>query len=146
MTHDALVERAAKWLRGTMRCKPVFTEVRTILGGESPDAIGWQGNGESVLVECKTTLNDLYADGAKEFRQRPAMGMGVLRYYLVPQRMGLPQHFNFDGWGLLRAGLRRIQRVRRSDHFTVSLQGEIQILRARYNALAAEWDDRGVAR
>ena len=50
MTHDQLVERAVKWLRGKHKCSVVFAEIVTSARAV-PDAIGFTGWG-CVLVEC----------------------------------------------------------------------------------------------
>jgi hypothetical protein len=68
LTHDALCHRAKRWLHGTRRCDPVFSNIASC--GEIPDAIGWssayhwQG---STVIECKTSINDFYADKKKRF-------------------------------------------------------------------------------
>ncbi len=66
MTHHQLCQRAAAWLRGNRRCEPVLTKVASCR--EIPDAIGWTSCYKyrgSLVVECKTSLADFYADKAK---------------------------------------------------------------------------------
>lgn len=96
MSHAELINRAAKWLRS--RCVIVATDLVT--GGETPDAIGWQGSGVTILVEAKASRADFLSDKRKYFRRDPRRGVGELRYYIAPKGMlsleDLP-----EGWGLL---------------------------------------------
>lgn len=100
MTHKELVERAKAWLKGRRRCCFVVTEPQGHAFREWPDAIGWTYRGFSVLVECKASLSDFYADRRK--RNRAIFGMGDQRFYMtrpgliVPERHTLP-----DNWGLV---------------------------------------------
>ncbi|NID14357.1 hypothetical protein [Luteibacter yeojuensis] len=108
MTHSELVEIAGRWLRGTAGCKVVMTELVALCGnGEIPDAIGWRGN-DSILVECKTSRADFFADRAKTFRREPERGMGALRYFLAPEGVlkvdDLPPR-----WGLLESRPRGVR-------------------------------------
>lgn len=66
MTHEELCERARRWLSGTRRCEPVFSNIASC--AEIPDAIGWSSKWEwpgSAVVECKTSKSDFYADKKK---------------------------------------------------------------------------------
>ena len=104
-THAQLVERARKWLlkstpsRGA--CSVVLTEIGTWGTEEIPDAIGWWGAG-SYLVECKATVEDWRADAKKNVRGSPWKGVGMFRYYLVPEAIANQGNVP-DGWGLLVA-------------------------------------------
>ena len=101
--HDALVKRAAFWLKKSRRCNVILTEA----GGtdeesgkiERADAIGWLRPRLSFLVECKTSVADFRADSKKPHRQKG--GMGVYRYFLAPmevlEKVEIP-----EGWGVLR--------------------------------------------
>lgn len=95
-THADLVEMAARWLR--QKHSIVATDIATG-GWETPDAIGWNG-GHSTLVEAKASRSDFLRDAHKPFRRNPALGMGVLRYYIAPPGLltlaDLPPK-----WGLL---------------------------------------------
>lgn len=66
MTHEELCERARRWLSGSRRCDPVFSNIASCR--EIPDAIGWssccQWEG-STVVECKTSIADFHADRRK---------------------------------------------------------------------------------
>lgn len=108
--HDELVARAAKWLRSNCGCSVVLTELTAFTAtGETPDAIGWRSN-YSVLVECKATRGDFLADRRKPFRGSAESGMGSYRFYLCPPGLIAPDEVP-EGWGLLYAQERTIQRV-----------------------------------
>ena len=99
MTHDDLVARAARWLRGTQRCSVVITVTESCTY-EIPDAIGWRHMGYSILVECKTFRSDFFRDVKYKNCHSPKMGMGQRRYFMTPPGLlgldEIPQ-----GWGLL---------------------------------------------
>jgi hypothetical protein len=68
VTHSELCIRAVRWLRGTRRCNPVYSLNASC--AEIPDAIGWSsahGWYGSTIIECKTSLNDFYADQKKRY-------------------------------------------------------------------------------
>lgn len=109
MTHAELVERAERWLRGTMGCGVVLTECSGA-GYEMPDAIGWDGF-HSVLVECKASRSDFRADRAKPFRATRAFGVGCCRYYFTPKGMVSREEVP-PRWGL--AEVHPSDRVRRA--------------------------------
>ena len=98
VSHRTLVKRAGRWLRKTQRCNAVLLEPGYGSTGEIPDAIGWQGNGRSVLVECKVSRSDFLSDKAKPFRA--SGGMGAERWYMVPAGM-VERDEVPEGWGLL---------------------------------------------
>jgi len=99
-THDALVERAARWMR-SKGCSLVLRELTTTGTSEIADALGWRGD-ETVLVECKTSRADFLADRRKPFRHFPESGMGRYRYYLCPPDLIKPEEIPTN-WGLLYA-------------------------------------------
>jgi hypothetical protein len=111
MTHALLVRRAVEWLR-SYRCGVVLSE-QACISGEMPDAIGWKRACHSVLVECKVSRADFLADRIKPFRQRPELGVGSERFYLVPRGIVGSQELP-RGWGLLEIHNRRIQTLVRS--------------------------------
>lgn len=89
-SHSDLVYQAAKWLRKHTQnaiipnCSIVTTELPSNNDtGEIPDVIGF-GHQKSVLLEIKTSRSDFLKDAFKSFRQKPELGMGQLRYYVVP--------------------------------------------------------------
>ena len=110
MTHEELVKRAERWLK-TMGCGVVFNDsFRTgTITGEQPDAIGWR-DGLSLLVECKASRADFFADKKKHFRRDPGEGMGDWRFIMCPP--GLIQVGELpEGWGLLYVHPRKIERA-----------------------------------
>lgn len=97
IAHRELVERAGRWLRGSMKCSAVLLEPRYGSGGEVPDAIGWRG-GRSILVECKASRADFLRDRGKGSR-RSGWGLGDERWYFAPAGM-LDADEAPVGWGL----------------------------------------------
>jgi len=116
MTHEELTERAVKWLKG-QGYKVALTEFRTS-SCEEPDAIGFNG-ATSCLVECKTSRADFFADRKKWFRQNPAMGMGVYRYFLTPKDLVRPDELP-EGWGLLEIRGQRTFKIAEAAPFDLS--------------------------
>lgn len=98
MTHGQLVSIAVKWLR-RYRCGVVLSE-QGCASGEMPDAIGWKKSCHSVVVECKISRADFFADREKPFRKKPEIAVGCERFYLTAagllKREELP-----PGWGWL---------------------------------------------
>lgn len=114
MTHAELVERAVRWLRGTQQCGLVLSEF--VAGGcrEVPDAIGWKYGGRwSVLVECKTSVNDFYAEAGKPGRRSEDLygGIGRERYYMAEKGVLDAERVrkNRPGWGLLEIAGKRVR-------------------------------------
>ena len=110
MIHVELVALAARWLRGTAKCQVVFAEP-TVQTYEMPDAIGWCG-GQSLLIECKASQSDAYADSTKEWRQL-SEGMGNFRYVMAPTVVsaGLGKWLatRYPRYGLLAAAPKRVR-------------------------------------
>ena len=98
MNHADLVQRADKWLRNQLNCRVVLLEKRAATsGGERPDAIGWVGI-NSIVVECKASRRDYYADGNKLSRRMPQYALGNWRFYLTEP--GLLDGIELpEGWG-----------------------------------------------
>ncbi len=119
MTHTELVERAARWLKNTLRCTIVLKEEGSCIvtppweTGEIPDAIGWRRDGWSILIECKTPLSDFYSDKQKPFR-KDNRGVGQERWYMTPPGILKPAQLK-DGWGLAEAHKRIVRRVVTAD-------------------------------
>ena len=99
MTHQQLVRLAEHWLRTRYRCGIVLSE-QSCASGETPDVIGWKGTCRSVVVECKISRADFFADQEKPFRKNPELAMGCERFYLVPQGL-IAAHELPKKWGLL---------------------------------------------
>lgn len=105
--HAELVGRARGWLRRN-GCNIVLAEFCASTP-EKPDAIGWR-DGLSLLVECKVSRSDFFADRSKPFRADPTQGMGDWRFYLSPPGIVKPEYLP-QGWGLLWAHPKKIERV-----------------------------------
>ena len=112
MTHSRLVDAAVSWLRSKYRCGIVLSE-QSCASGETPDAIGWKGKNHSVVVECKISRADFFAEARKAWRAHPESALGCERFYLAPAQMiscdELP-----SGWGLLEIRGREIHVARKS--------------------------------
>lgn len=99
MTHAKLVRLAERWLRRRYRCGIVLSE-QSSASGETPDVIGWKGSCRSVVIECKISRGDFFADQEKLFRKQPEIAMGCERFYLVPAGLIGKHELPLD-WGLL---------------------------------------------
>lgn len=132
MTHARLVRLAEQWLRHRYRCGIVLSE-QSCASGETPDVIGWRGSCRSVVIECKVSRADFFADQEKPFRRQPENAMGCERFYLVPEGLikgnELPQ-----GWGLLECKGREISLVvrppRQSRRTQIGIKWEMSLLLA----------------
>jgi len=132
MTHSQLVRLAEEWLRKRYRCGIVLSE-QSCASGETPDVIGWKGSCRSVLVECKMTRADFFADREKPFRKEPESGMGCERFYLTPR--GLIEKCELPpAWGLLECKGREVSMTvrprRQSQRTEIGLQWEMNLLLA----------------
>ena len=101
--HKKLIEIGRVYLlnhqiSGMCKSSIVATEI-TIPCGECADVIGW-ANGNSVLLEAKTSRQDFKKDFKKWFRMNPEQGLGDLRVYIAPKGLikldELPEN-----WGLI---------------------------------------------
>jgi hypothetical protein len=117
ITHAELVELGRDWLIHTFMntapwghygCGVVVTELSTATwGGEIPDVLGFCDN-LSILIECKTSYSDFYADKNKPFRNdAPEFGLGAQRWYLAPVGI-IPIDKVPSKWGLLEVTHGRI--------------------------------------
>ena len=110
MTHDDLVDRAARWLLNSFGSKLVIVNAKPWSCREHPDAIGWNQAGESVVVECKVSLEDFRAERNKPWRTHGA-GLGFKRFYMIPESLwqsDRPRLFVPQGTGLLIVGSRYV--------------------------------------
>lgn len=143
-THAVLVDFARRWLYGTRKCSVVATERNCRRAEEAPDAIGWRPDGESILVECKTSVADYLADQRKPHRARA--GMGRERWYLTTAGLlagrDLPTGW---GWLELRSG-RVFRRVDAVDRGVVAevLAAEAPLLVALTRNVVNGWSGPGV--
>lgn len=106
MTHAQLVRLAEQWLRKKYRCGIVLSE-QSCASGETPDVIGWKNSCRSIVIECKISRADFFADREKPFRRDPSAAMGCERFYLAPQGL-LGKDELPAGWGLLECKAREI--------------------------------------
>jgi hypothetical protein len=100
MTHKQMVKRMANWMKYNQCACVVISELHTMGGTEQPDVIGWKSCGSSVLVECKTSRADFFADDKKWFRRESTLGMGGLRFVAVPKGLVKKEEVP-ENWGLL---------------------------------------------
>lgn len=109
LTHAALVERGARWLK-RQGFQVVSSELRCVGTSEEPDLIGFRSMA-SVVIEVKCSRSDFLADRHKRHRAQ-GLGMGLYRFMLCPSgliaREELPPR-----WGLLYASGRSIEEVLR---------------------------------
>ena len=104
VTHEDLTRLAIRHLYGTRRCRVVVSERG---GFEIPDALGWHVC--SILIECKTSMGDFYADQKKPGRREATsfQGLGCERYYLTPPGLLKAEQLP-PRWGLLEAHGKRV--------------------------------------
>jgi len=132
VTHTELTNRAIRWLRGRQQCRYVSSEVQCTISGEIPDAIGWNRQAQSVLIECKTSKSDLVAGFKKKhFRQawRDYIGLGRQRYILAEKGKFIEADIP-ENWGWLEASKGQIKVRRVSSIFEYNFLGEISLLAA----------------
>lgn len=126
MTHKQAVQRIAKWLQFNQRCLIVATELSTACH-ETPDAIGFHGHAHSILVEVKVSRADFLADGGKQFRQLPDLGMGDVRYFAAPPGVIKPED-DLEDWGHLEILERQIKVIRKPQAQTANKRAEVKLL------------------
>jgi len=108
ITHDELIELGRKWLAksyaacapyGHCGCAVILTELCAATRlGEQPDILGFSTK-TTILIECKASRADFYADKKKPFREFE-QGIGGQRWYLAPVGI-IPIEALPDKWGLL---------------------------------------------
>lgn len=108
LTHTDLVDRAVRWLRSFHKCSHAFGELSTRLS-YIPDAIGWVWE-YSILVECKTSRSDFFADRKKLIHANPDAWPGEERWYLTPPGLVRPEEVP-DGWYLAEVQTRGVHVV-----------------------------------
>lgn len=98
LTHKDLVKSAYKWVLGKS-CGFAFMELST-MSAETPDVIGFGSWMHSIMIECKVSRSDFFADRKKPFRVVPENGVGRYRFYCCPAQLikvsDLPEN-----WGLI---------------------------------------------
>lgn len=115
MTHDELIMRAVRWLKGTRKCRVVVSEIASA-HFEIPDAIGWNSL-YSVMIECKTSHSDFLRDCKKLSRLFPDCGVGNYRYYMTEPSIISPDELP-AGWGLLEVYPKTVRRIIEAERFT----------------------------
>ena len=95
--------------------------------------ICWKGRCRSVVVECKISRADFFADREKPFRKNPELAMGCERFYLAPQGL-IAAHELPAKWGLLESKGREVRMsvkpCRRSQRSQAGFQWEMNLLLA----------------
>ena len=133
ITHKALTELAKFWLKSAKQCNPVFSEQGSQNFPEMPDAIGFKSD-SCIVVECKTSKSDLYADRKKPFRE--SGGLGNLRYYFMTEKLYREcNNFDWRGWGVVTLkechGQGRQKSGMDSIEFKSNIENERHFLRSR---------------
>lgn len=127
MNHKDLVRMAAKWVKNTLLCTVVMTELST-RNTETPDVLGFWSDGSSVLIECKASRADFLADAKKIFRAIPEGGMGDARYYFTAPGLLAVEEIPY-GWGLVECHEHQCRVVRQSmDRMKSDKQREVTML------------------
>ena len=122
LSHEDLRKIAVQWLKtrtipyksGPPRgglCSIIASELVSS-ATDTPDAIGWNSYGKSILIECKSNRSDFYQDGTKT-RSAFGQGMGNQRYYLAPRGI-IPVEKVPADWGLLETDGRYVECVVRA--------------------------------
>jgi hypothetical protein len=129
LTHGQLCIKARVWLRGTRRCRPVFSQCASCT--EIPDAIGWSTRHGSTVVECKTSISDFYADQKKRLAWKSKEHGWTLPYRCIEQddkyeEIELPRMGDFRFY-LCEAGVLTKERVSvvAPDHGLLWVTGKI---------------------
>ncbi len=126
MTHKQLVRAGGAWLK-RQGCLVVVSELVALNLHEIPDDIGFKSNGDSILLECKTSRADFFRDGEKIIRLMPETGLGKLRYFLVPKGLIKPEELP-ENWGLLEHCSTHIKRSVEAKPFDNNIIEENKLL------------------
>ena len=126
LTHKQAVRRIGNWLKNSRSCGIVVTELATACH-ETPDALGFHGMGESILVECKVSRSDFLADRTKSFRAMPESGMGDVRYFAAPPGIIKPDD-DLGDWGLLEIREHQIKELRPAKPQPAGKRSEVKLL------------------
>jgi hypothetical protein len=128
MKHQELVKYAGLWLQNAKGCNPVFIEKGFSGCAEIPDAIGWTAH-ECILVECKTSKEDLIANSKK------VLAIGNLKYFLMTEELFQECRDKIpEGWGVITVNsnlMYRQERFKNSTVFESDLKSEVRYLRSR---------------
>lgn len=134
LTHDRLVEISRNWLASR---SPVAISEISSGAGESPDCIAFcvsLKNGKahvgfgSVLIECKVSKSDYYADQNKYCRICHDRGMGDYRFYMAPKGLIDVEKLPCN-WGLLEVnGTGKVKMVKVAERQESDKNKEIALL------------------
>lgn len=105
-THADLVQRAVRWLRGFHKCSHAYGEFAASVP-YIPDALGWRHR-FSILVECKRSRSDFFADRKKLIHHNPDAYPGEERWYLTPPGLVTADEVP-EGWYLAEADEKRVR-------------------------------------
>jgi hypothetical protein len=134
-THAELVQRAVRWLRGFHKCSHAYGELVTS-SSYIPDAIGWRW-AFSIMVECKVSRADFFADRKKLIHRNPDSHPGEERWYLTPPGLVRPEEVP-EGWYLAEAHERAVKRVTQPpSHYPDRPNDPDSWVRLRHDARAA---------
>lgn len=84
ITHQKLVNITAQWASNFLKFPLVLKEPKCILSREIPDVLAFRANG-SLLIECKMSREDFFADFKKPERCGNVLGLGNYRVYAAPE-------------------------------------------------------------
>lgn len=126
-SHDELVARACRWLRGARKCSPVLAEFQHLRSREIPDAIGWTSGGQVHVVEAKVSRSDFLRD-SKKLHQRTDSTMGTHRWYAAPCGLLTPADLP-DRAGLIEPWGRGLRVRVHATCRDVSNRGELEAVR-----------------
>jgi hypothetical protein len=141
MTHAELVARAVRWL--APRSVVVLSEAGSFCSSIVPDAVGWTTRGSSILIECKVSVSDFYADRHKP-GARGGYRIGERRYYMTPPGLLKPDAVT-GGWGLLEVHPKSVRKVKEAslaepaDLGAARMRQEMIILLAEMRRIAGGW-------
>ncbi|MDR8092948.1 hypothetical protein KPB05_36435 [Burkholderia gladioli] len=96
-----------------------MSEVKGDFNGEVLDALGIRAGVYaecSIMIECKTSRADYFADAKKPHRVNPELGMGRYRYFMAPEGMLEPAELP-PGWGLIEVTEKGLIRPRQGHVF-----------------------------
>lgn len=111
MTKSEMIKRAEKWLRNTERCE--FVCIKRSALTYHPDLIGYKSNGVTVVVECRSSMDEFLKDRKSWLKKNDDKDrtMGVLRYYFAPKNV-LSSDDMPDGWGLIEPFVENIRTIK----------------------------------
>jgi hypothetical protein len=98
--HKQLVDIAYRWVMTNGSCGFAFRELHS-MATEIPDVIGFGSGNHSVLIECKVSEADFWADQKKQARcGQEGWGMGKYRLYCAPKSVIFVEKLP-PKWGLI---------------------------------------------